>query len=235
LAREAPVIVVGRTPEDLERAVGEARQNGGQAVACPGDVAAPETAGRAAALARQQGWWCRHLVCNAGVGKSGPTETFDRGLWRRVFDVNVHGSFWFAQACLPDMLARQQGVITFIGSLAGVRGVPYDAAYTASKHALVGLARALAAEYGRQGILAAALCPSFVESEMTRRTVAGVMARRGLTEPEARHRLAEKCPAKRILPAEEVAEAVALLGAGDVEGAVRVAEAGGYPIIRGSE
>jgi NAD(P)-dependent dehydrogenase (short-subunit alcohol dehydrogenase family) len=231
LARESPVVVVGRTAADLDAACAEALHAGGQAVPCVGDIADPATAAAAVGLARSRGWAVRHLVCNAGMGKSGPTAEFDPDLWRRIFEVNVHGTFYLVRACLPDLLAQGAGAVTIVSSLAGVTGVAYDAAYSASKHALVGLARSLALEYRKRGLTVAALCPSFVESDMTRRTVRAIMRRHGLSEAEATRRVADRCPAKRILPAEEVAEAVALLGAGDLAAAVSLAVRGGYPVI----
>ena len=231
LASSAPVIVVGRTLDHLELCRAEIILSGGQAASCPGDISDPATAQRAVAVAKQRGWEVGHLVCNAGIGKSGPTETFDLLTWKHIFDVNVHGCFHFVQACLPGMLRRGRGTISIMSSLAGVQGVAFDAAYTASKHALVGLARSLAREYGKRGIVVAALCPSFVESDMTRRTIRGVMERHGLSEQQAEQRVAEKTPAKRILPAEEIAEVVAKIGAGDLAGAARLAAAGGYPFI----
>jgi NAD(P)-dependent dehydrogenase (short-subunit alcohol dehydrogenase family) len=235
LARESPVVVVGRTPADLNAVCAEAQDSGGEAAPCIGDIADPATAAAAVGLVRSRGWVVQHLVCNAGMGKSGPTAEFDADLWRRIFEVNVHGCFHLVRACLPDMLARGAGTITIISSLAGVTGVAYDAAYSASKHALVGFARSLALEYGKRGLTVAALCPSFVESDMTRRTVRGVMRRHGLAEAEAERRVADRCPAKRILPAEEVAEVVALLGAGDLGAAVDLAARGGYPVAGGPE
>jgi meso-butanediol dehydrogenase / (S,S)-butanediol dehydrogenase / diacetyl reductase len=235
LLRESPVVVVGRTPADLDAVCSDGLRAGGQVVACVGDVADSATAAAALKLVRSRGWVVGHLVCNAGMGKGGPTAEFDPDLWRRIFEVNVHGCFYLVRACLPDMLARGTGAITIIGSLAGVAGVAYDAAYTASKHALVGFARSLALEYGKRGLTVTALCPSFVESEMTRRTIRGVMRRHGLSEAEAGQRVAARCPAKRILPAEEIAEAVALIGAGDLPAAVALATRGGYPVIGGPE
>jgi NAD(P)-dependent dehydrogenase (short-subunit alcohol dehydrogenase family) len=235
LVRESPVVVVGRTPEDLEAVCAEARHAGREAVPYVGDIADPATAAGLVGLVRSHGWVVQHLVCNAGIGKSGPTAEFDPDLWRRIFDVNVHGGFYLVRACLPDLLARGDGVVTIVSSLAGVHGVAYDAAYSASKHALVGLARSLALEYGKRGLTVAALCPGFVESDMTRRTVRGVMHRHGLTEAEAERRVADHCPAKRILPAEEIAEAVALLGAGDLPAAVALAARGGYPVAGAAE
>ena len=171
------------------------------------------------------------LICNAGIGKSGPTERVAFDEWRRIFDVNVDGCFHFVRACLPPMLERGAGTICIMSSMARVSGVPFDAAYTVSKHALAGFARSLALEFGKRGLIVAALCPSFVEGEMTRRTIRSLMRRRGLSEEEAELRVAEKSPAKRILTADEIAETVALLVAGDVLAASRLAAAGGYPIV----
>jgi NAD(P)-dependent dehydrogenase (short-subunit alcohol dehydrogenase family) len=214
LAGVTPLVLVGRTAGDLDSARLEVEATGGQAACCPGDVADPQTAERAVRLAQERGWGVRNLICNAGDGKSGPTTTFDRERWKRIFDVNVHGCFYFVQACLPGMIERAQGTICLMSSIAGVQGFKYDAAYTASKHAVVGLARALAAEVGKHGIVVVPLCPGFVESEMTTRTIHALMQRRAISEAEARRVVEETSPQRRILPAEEVAEMVALVCAG---------------------
>src|SRR5687767_9296188 len=93
LARSRPVVVVGRGRESLDDLAREIEAVGSQCLVCAGDVADRATAQLAVAAARERGWWIEHLVCNAGVGKGGPTETFDPETWRNVFDVNVHGTF----------------------------------------------------------------------------------------------------------------------------------------------
>ena len=235
LASAQAVVLVGRTEPDLRQVCAEIAAGGGTAVYCTGDVSDPSTATSAMTLLRAQGWSLQHLVCNAGVGKSGATESLEGAAWTRVFDVNVHGCFHMVRACLPELIARKGAAITIVSSLAGVRGVAFDAAYTASKHALVGFARALALEYRKRGPTAAALCPGFVESEMTQRTIRGVMRRQGLDEAQARQRIAGRSPAGRILAADEIAEAVALLGAHEFEAARALAERGGYPIVGSPE
>jgi 3-hydroxybutyrate dehydrogenase len=225
ISREGPVVVVGRTPADLESVCREVNDGGGEAEPCAGDVADPATAERAVGLVAARGWSVRNLVCNAGIGKSGPTETFDPDLWRRIFDVNVHGSFYFVRACLPAMLEQGRGAIVLMSSVAGVRGLAYDAAYTATKHALVGLARSLALEYGKRGIVVVPICPGFVASEMTDRAVHGLVERQGLSEDEATRKIAATNPQRRIIPAEEVAEAVALACSG------LVPSLGGHPLM----
>ncbi len=220
LAKDTNVIVVGRTKEDLVSICKEItllRQGfEGRAVYIVGDITDPKTADKAVALAEKKKWQIVNLVCNAGIGKSGKTETFDKKLWRDMFDVNVHGAFYFVQACLPTMLKNKKGTICLMSSIAGVKGYSYIAGYTATKHALVGLARSLAQEYGKHGIVAVPICPGFVESEMTTRTIHGVMERHGISEVEARARVAAGNPQKRIIPAEEVAEAIAFVCSGKV-------------------
>ena len=114
------------------------------------------------------------------------------------------------------MLQARHGVICLISSISGVKGYAYTAAYTASKHALVGLAKSLAQEYGRQGIVIVPICPGFVASEMTTRTIRGVMKRHGLSEEAAEQRVVRANPQRRIIPAEEVAEMVAFVCSGKV-------------------
>ena len=235
LAREQGIVVVGRTEADLSQVCADVLANGGLALPCVGDVADPGTATAALALVRAQGWSLRHLVCNAGIGKSGASAALATQDWLQVFDVNVHGCFHMVRACLPDLLKEPGNAISIISSLAGVRGVAFDAAYTASKHALVGFARALALEYRKRGLTVAALCPGFIESDMTMRSIRGVMRRQALTESAARERIASRSPAGRILPAEEIAEAIALLGAQDLAAAGALAALGAYPILGSPE
>ena len=214
LAVDAAVILVGRTAVDLDSACVEIVASGGKAASVVGDVADPETAVRAITCARDRGWIVRNLVANAGVGKSGPFETFDAEVWKRIIDVNVHGAFYFARACLPGMLAAGGGTICLMSSVAGLRGVAYDVAYATSKHALMGMARSLALEYGKRGIVVAPVCPGFVESEMTERTIHGVMERRGVSHDAARARVARANAGGRIISAEEIAEAIAAICSG---------------------
>ena len=235
LARDQALVVVGRTEADLRQVCAEVLANGGLALPCVGDVADPGTANAALALVQAQGWSLKHLVCNAGIGKSGASEALETLDWLRVFDVNVHGCFHMVRACLPELLKGPGSAVSIISSLAGVQGVAFDAAYTASKHALVGFARALALEYRKRGLTVAALCPGFIESDMTMRSIRGVMRRQALTERAARERIASRNPARRILPAEEIAEVIALLGAQNLAAARALAALGAYPILGSPE
>jgi NAD(P)-dependent dehydrogenase (short-subunit alcohol dehydrogenase family) len=227
LARQYPVVAVGRNQADLESVCAEVRSSGGMAVPCPGDVADPRTADAAVGVVREQGWQLRHVVCNAGIGKGGSAHELRLEDWHEVFAVNVHGSFYFVRACLPSLIEQKAGTIVLMSSTAGVKGYKNNAAYTASKHALVGLARALAQEVGKHGVVVVPVCPGFVHSDMTERTIAGLMRHRGMTRDQAIDVIAEKNPQRRILPAEEVAEAVAVVCSG------LVPSLAGQPLILG--
>lgn len=202
------VLLIGRTEADLKATCRAIRKGGGTATYYVGDVALPETAENAISRIHKLGWKLHGIVCNAGIGKSNPTHMLQLAAWHEAFNTNVHGSFYFAKAALPYLLENRGGVLCFISSLAGVKGYAYEAAYTASKHAQVGLAKALAQEYGKHGIVSAALCPGFIEGEMTERTIKGVAGRRNVSEAAARKVVEKTNPQRRIIPEKEVADMV---------------------------
>jgi NAD(P)-dependent dehydrogenase (short-subunit alcohol dehydrogenase family) len=215
MARETPVMVVGRTAADLRNVCAEIRAAGGIAMHCTGDVATPGTARRCVDQIHRSKRVVRHLVCNAGIAKGGDTHAFDPRLADQMMRVNYTGTMNFAIACLPDMLAEGDGTICLMSSVLGVRGYKRETAYAATKHALVGMARSLAHEYSRKGIRVVPLCPGFVESEMTQRSIDGLVRYRGISESEARAVIASANAGNRIIPAEEVAEMVARVCSGE--------------------
>ena len=108
-----------------------------------------------------------------------------------------------------DDLARL-GRIVLVASNAARHGAPYLSAYTAAEHGALGLVRAAAAEPARTGVTVNAVCPGFVDTPMTERTVAGIVAATGRTEAEARAALVRRQPIGRLITPEEVADAVDL-------------------------
>ncbi|MEO7178026.1 MAG: SDR family NAD(P)-dependent oxidoreductase, partial [Allosphingosinicella sp.] len=129
-------------------------------------------------------------------------------LWRDMLAVNLDGMFHCCQAALPDLLAAKAGRIVTIASMAGLHGFAYAAPYIAAKHGAVGLTRALAAEYGRGNLRVNAVCPGFVDTEMTVKSVSIITAKTGRSEVEARAELARLNPSGRLISPEEVAAAV---------------------------
>jgi NAD(P)-dependent dehydrogenase (short-subunit alcohol dehydrogenase family) len=170
------------------------------------------------------------LVNNAGVAESAPLARTTLAAWRAHLDVNATGAFLCTRAALPSMLERDAGRVVTVASTAGRVGTRYTAAYTASKHAAVGLMRAVAAEVAGTGVTANAVCPTFADTELTRRSVARIAAATGREEGAARAALEEASPLGRLLEPVEVAGAVVWLASGDaaaVNGQTLVLDGGG--------
>ncbi len=170
------------------------------------------------------------LVNNAGIAESNPLGRVTLDEWRRHLDVNATGAFLCTRATLGGMLERRSGRIVTVASTAGKAGARYTAAYAASKHAAVGLMRAVAAEVAGTGVTANAVCPTFVRTEMTERSTARIAETTGRTVAEAEAALARSSPLARLLEPEEVAEAVWYLAsehAQAVNGQTLVMDGGG--------
>jgi NAD(P)-dependent dehydrogenase (short-subunit alcohol dehydrogenase family) len=148
------------------------------------------------------------LVNNAGVAESAPIHRITLHSWRHHFEVNATGAFLCLRAVVPQMREQNHGAVITVASTAGRRGAAYVAAYTASKHAVIGLTRAAAAELGPANIRVNAVCPTYVRSEMTERTIANIVERTGRTPQEAEQELTKDIPLKRLLEPDEVAGAV---------------------------
>ena len=133
------------------------------------------------------------------------------------------------RAVVPGMRHRGAGVIVTVASTAG-RSEPFLAAYTASKHAAIGLTRAVAAELAGTGVRVNAVCPTFVRTEMTRQSIANIVRRTGRTPEQAELALAESSPLGRLLEPDEVADAVVYLAspaAAAIDGQTLVLDGGG--------
>ncbi len=158
------------------------------------------------------------LVNNSGIAESAPFARTSRGMWDRIIATNLTGTFLATQAALQDMVIAKWGRIVNVASIAGLYGAPYIAAYCASKHGIMGLTRALAAELDGTGITVNAVCPGYTETNMMAQAIEKIVARTRTTESAARERLAAGNPGGRIVQPEEVAQAVAALCDGDQNG-----------------
>ena len=151
------------------------------------------------------------LVNNAGQAASAPFLKTDMALWRRMHAVNLDGTFHCTPAALPDMIASGWGRIVNIASTAGLTGYAYIAAYCASKHAVIGLTRALAVEVAAKGITVNAVCPGYTDTDMVKETVANIVAKTGRTPEQALAELTARNPQRRLIQPQEVAATVAWL------------------------
>jgi NAD(P)-dependent dehydrogenase (short-subunit alcohol dehydrogenase family) len=153
------------------------------------------------------------LVNNAGGSATAPLQRTTLADWQAQLDVNATGVFLCTRAVVPGMVERGRGRIVTVASTAGCVGSRYTAGYTASKHAAVGLMRTVAAEVAGTGVTANAICPTFVRTDMTRRSVRRIAATTGRTEAEAEAALVAASPLGRLLEPEEVAFAVTFVAA----------------------
>ena len=170
------------------------------------------------------------LVNNAGVATSAPLGRTTLDDWRAQLDVNATGAFLCTRGAVDGMIDRGDGRIVTVASTAGLVGSRYTAAYVASKHAAVGLMRAVATEVAGTGVTANAVCPTYVRTEMTSRSVARIVAATDRSEEEAEAALAASSPLGRLLEADEVAFAVAFLAASEaaaINGQTLVLDGGG--------
>ena len=153
---------------------------------------------------------CDVLVNAAGIAVSAKFTDTDKDTWSRVIATDLDGPYHLIRAALPAMLARGSGVVISIASTAGLVGGRYIAAYTAAKHGLVGLTRALAAEYAGSGVTFNCVCPAYVDTPMTQRTIGNIMEKTGRSRDETLQALLSD-QGGRLIPPEEVAATCLML------------------------
>ena len=151
------------------------------------------------------------LINNSGIAETAPYLRTSADMMRRLMEVNVIGAHVCTQQALPAMVDKGWGRVVNMSSLAGLSGQPYIAAYSASKHAMIGLTRTLALEVAKKGITVNAVCPAYVETGMVEAGVANIQKLTGMSEEDARGELAKKNPQGRIIEASEVGATVAWL------------------------
>lgn len=146
------------------------------------------------------------LVNNAGYGASQPFAKMTTEHWDQMLAVNLSSVFHVTRAAIGSMLERNAGRIINIASTAGVSGWPYIAAYCAAKHGVVGLTRALAREYAARGITVNAICPGYVDTDMTVATIENVVRKTGRSADDVREDIAKRNPQGRLIQPEEIAD-----------------------------
>ena len=221
------VTLLGRRSEPLE-ILSAALGDGSQTVS--GDVT--DRAGLVASFgsARERFGDIEILVNSAGMAPTAPFSRVDFTDWQRTMDVNVNGVFHCTQIALDSMLGANWGRIINIASVASLRGFPYVSGYCASKHAVLGMTRALALEVATQGVTVNAVCPGYVDTDIVRAAISEIVSKTGRTENEAMQHFTESNPQGRLVEASEVASAVSWLcsdGAASVTGQAVAIDGGG--------
>jgi len=228
LARGGAALILGARSQEATSALAtELRAAGAQAWPVYLDVSDPETIAEALELVRDVtrgvgplDW----LVNNAGIAITAPFLRHGReggeDLYEKHLATNFHGARRMIEALVPAMVERGHGRIVNIGSSASLQGYAYAAAYTASKHALLGYGRCAALDLARTGVTLNTICPHYVDSPMTDGTVQRIVQRTGRLEAETRAFLAAQNPGGKLVTEEEVANLVHELCVGQLNGAV---------------
>ncbi|MEO0939591.1 MAG: SDR family oxidoreductase [Pseudomonadota bacterium] len=160
-------------------------------------------------------------VANAGIAEGRAVPKTSLEMWRNVMVTNLDGAFLTIRECLPGMVQTDWGRVIAVSSIAGVRGLRGAAAYSASKHGLIGLIRSLSEDYMGQPYTFNALCPGYVDTPIVERNTDTIAERTGMSLEDARQVMIKSNRHKRLLEVEEIAAASRWLtspGSGSVNG-----------------
>jgi NAD(P)-dependent dehydrogenase (short-subunit alcohol dehydrogenase family) len=210
----ARVAVAARSRVEVDAVVRELTRQKRQGLALTCDVTSRAAVERAFAEVIEKLGPIDVLVNNAGFVESAPIHRLDEGLWSRTIAVNLTGTYLCTRQALSTMVDRGRGRIINIASIAGRVPFLYTAAYCAAKHGVIGFTRAVALEMATKGITVNAVCPGWVDTDMTKSSIERIVSKTGRTPDEVRRTLEEMSPQRRLIQPEEVA-AVAVFLAGD--------------------
>jgi NAD(P)-dependent dehydrogenase (short-subunit alcohol dehydrogenase family) len=212
------VAAVGRTEAPLRTVCEAISAAGHRAVHLVCDVTQRDQVHAAAAEAERQLGPIDVLVNNAGESDSAPFASMGDELWERMLAVNLTGTYHCMRAIVPGMFARGRGRVINVASVAAKVGFPYTAGYVAAKHGVLGLTRAVATEAALKGVTVNAICPGWLDTEMTDRSVARIASKTGQSPDDVRRVIEGMNPQRRLIHADEVAAIAAFLASPDAAG-----------------
>jgi 3-hydroxybutyrate dehydrogenase len=205
------VALAARGTDELEQVAAEVTALGRKAVVISCDVTDPAQIQQMVETAQAQLGGLDILVNNAGSAHSAKFLGHPDDLWQRMLAMNLTSVYYVTKAVAPEMVAQKWGRIITIASIAGKVAGRYTAAYTASKHGVLGLMKAVALELATTGVTVNSVCPGYVDTPMTDAAIANIVARTGMSEADARANLTATSPQQRLVTPEEVARIVVFL------------------------
>ena len=207
------IAVTARTESELKEVVSGAR---GETLVIAADATSTKVPDEV--IAKMVAAWggVDVIILNAGEADVQKIEDTTDVIWEKTLAINTTAPFRFIRAVTPIMKTQNSGRVIVIASIAGLMGEAFVTAYSASKHAVVGVVRASAVELSKYGITVNALCPGYVDTPMLDKGLDVTAARTGKTRDELRAALAAKQPGGRLLTANEVATvAIAFIDNGE--------------------
>ncbi|WP_300055863.1 SDR family NAD(P)-dependent oxidoreductase [uncultured Roseobacter sp.] len=200
-ARGAAVTITGRRQAALDAAAGDG------IVGMSMDVRDEAQVVETTAAAVEARGPIRICVANAGIAEGRALHKTDLDFWRDMMATNLDGAFLTIREALQSMRETDWGRVIAVSSVAGLRGLPGAACYTASKHGMVGLIRALSEDYIGKPITFNALCPAYVDTDIVTRNTTSISARAGVSADKARAMMVSANRHNRLIAPEEVAAA----------------------------
>jgi NAD(P)-dependent dehydrogenase (short-subunit alcohol dehydrogenase family) len=201
----ADVAVTSRSVAELEQLASEIESLGRRSMFVPCDVTDAQQVQQMASTFLAGLGGIDILVNNAGNAGSHKFRDHPDELWHRMLSINLTSVYYVSKAFVPQLMEQRSGRIITIASIASRVGDRYIAAYTAAKHGVLGLTRALAVEMLPYNVTVNAICPGYVDTPMTDASVQNIVSRTGMTNEEARAYLAKTSPQKRLIEPEEIA------------------------------
>lgn len=212
LAREgARLAIAARTVSQLDRVAEEIRDVGRVALAVKCDVTESVSVQAMAEAIEKRLGSVDILVNNAGAARSAPLLKTDESLWQEMLAVNLTGTYLCTRAFIGSMIARGKGRVINLASVMGKSAARYVSAYVAAKHGVVGFTKAVALEVADSGVTVNAICPGYVDTEMTVASIKNICQKTGMEAAQAREILENLNPQKRLLLPEEVADLAVFL------------------------
>ena len=217
-AEKSRVVITGRTAAALEEVAAEIRATGAEVLASPCDVThKPQVKNLQHTIERHFGP-VQILVNNVGIAPAAGFLDMQDNLWDEVMRVNVNAAYNCCKTFLSAMVTARWGRIVNIASTVARVAYPGISAYATSKHAILGLTRSLAMETARSGVTVNAVCPGYVNTELTRENARRLAEKRGQSLDEALAMLAASCPQRRLIEPEEVAYVTLMLASDRARG-----------------
>lgn len=200
----ADVAVTARTASEVEQLAEQIKGMGRRSLFTPCDVTSVEQVQQMAQTFLEGLGGVDILVNNAGNAGSHKLLNHPDELWHRMLAINLTSVYYVSKAFLPTLVEQKWGRIINIASIASRVGGRYIAAYTASKHGVLGLTRAMATEFNTYNITVNAICPGYVDTPMTDNSVSNISTLTSMSAEKARASLERTSPQNRLIAPEEV-------------------------------